>query len=179
MKNLGTPQSGAAARWRRTILSAGAAVLLVAMAAAPVSAAPRGEWHRNNYNTGHERLRCLELASSWTCSYDNVPTPGFGWGDAVGHFAGRDVTSSWTCPAWFEAAICNNVVAVYSGVATYHASNNPPLAVPEEYVLTRVDGQQILYQYWPTSTVGRFYCPWFRTFDEALAAPFECTFAPI
>jgi hypothetical protein len=24
----------------------------------------------------------------------------------------------------------------------------------------------------------RFYCPWFRTYEEALAADYTCTFAP-
>ncbi len=44
----------------------------------------------------------------------------------------------------------------------------------QEYIVTNVGGQEILQQYF----VDMFYCPWFRTWEEALAADFNCTFAP-
>ena len=151
-----------------------AALMILAVAAGPVSAASSGEWHRNNYGTGHERLVCREAVTSWSCVYDNVPEPGLPASDSVGHFTGRNVTDSWSCPTWFDPAVCDNVVAVYRGVATYTSSGNHPVTFRQEYIVTKVGGQEILQQYF----VGLFYCPWFRTWKEALAADFNCTFAP-
>ena len=151
-----------------------AALILLAVAVGPVSAAAPGEWHRNNYGTGHERLICREGTSPWTCVYDNVPEPGLSASDAVAHFTGRNVSDSWSCPTWFDATVCDNVVAVYRGVATYTSSGNHPVTFRQEYIVTNVGGQEILEQYF----VDLFYCPWFRTWEEALAADYNCTFAP-
>jgi hypothetical protein len=143
-----------------------------ALAMAPVAAATpdRGEWHRNNYNAGEEQLFCLEASPSWTCNYQ-VP-------DGAGWFSGRDVTESWTCPGWFPSTICDNVTGVYHGAAVYVpvGSADPGAAarVSQDYVVTEVDGQEVLQLYW----VDRFVCPWYRTYAEALAADFECVFAP-
>ena len=151
-----------------------AVLILLAVAVGPASAATSGEWHRNDYGTGHERLICREAMPSWSCVYDNVPEPGVPGSDFVGHFTGRNVTDSWVCPTWFDASVCDNVVAVYRGVATYTSPTNHPVTVRQEYVVTNVDGQEIMQQYW----VDMFYCPWFRTWEEALAADYNCTFAP-
>lgn len=151
-----------------------AALMVLAVAVAPVFAASRGEWHRNNYGSGHERLVCREATPSWTCVYDNVPEPGLEWGDTVGYFTGHNVTNSWSCPTWFDPSVCDNVVAVYRGLATYTARGNQPVQFLQEYIVTTVGGQEILQQYF----VDRFYCPWFRTYEEALAADYNCTFAP-
>ena len=167
-------ERGSSDRTSQVVASVIAALMLLALAVGPASAkAPSGEWHRNNYGTGHERLMCREATSSWTCVYDNVPEPGIPAGDSVGHFTGRDVTDSWSCPTWFDATVCDDVVAVYRGVATYTSSNHP-VTFQQEYVVTNVGGQEILQQYF----VDLFYCPWFRTWEEALAADYNCTFAP-
>jgi hypothetical protein len=151
-----------------------AALILLAAAVGPASAAASGEWHRNNYGTGHERLICREATFSWTCVYDNVPEPGLSASDAVAHFPGRNVSESWSCPTWFDATVCDNVVAVYRGVATYTSSGNHPVTFLQEYIVTNVGGQEVLQQYF----VDLFYCPWFRTWEQALAADYNCTFAP-
>jgi hypothetical protein len=39
-------------------------------------------------------------------------------------------------------------------------------SVLEDLVVAQSGARQVLYVYW----VGLFYCPWFRTFDEAVAA---------
>ncbi len=159
----------------KALAAAMAALMLLALAAGPASAtASSAEWHRNNYGTGHERLICREATPSWSCVYDNVPEPGVPGGDSVGHFTGRNITDSWSCPTWFDATVCDNVVAVYRGEATYTSSSNHPATFRQEYVVTNVGGQAILQQYF----VDMFYCPWFRTWEEALAADFNCTFAP-
>jgi hypothetical protein len=159
---------------KHLVAVAGLLVLMLWLGAAPAAAASPGEWHRDNYGTGHERLICREATLSWTCVYDNVSEPGLPAGDAVAHFTGRNITSSWSCPTWFDATVCDNVVAVYRGVATYTSSGNHPVTFRQEYIVTNVGGQEILQQYF----VDLFYCPWFRTFEEALAADYNCTFAP-
>ena len=152
-----------------------AALMLVAVAAGPASArASSGEWHRNNYGNGHERLICREATPSWSCVYSNVPEPGLSASDTAAHFTGPNVTDSWSCPTWLDASVCDNVIAVYRGVATYTSSGNHPVTFRQEYVVTDVGGQEILQQYF----VDLFYCPWFRTWEEALAADYNCTFAP-
>ena len=52
-------------------------------------------------------------------------------------------------------------------------------AVLEDLVVTQTSTSQKLYVYW----VNLFECPWFRTFDEAIAAnpltlPFNGTWPP-
>jgi hypothetical protein len=159
----------------RLLTLAAAVAVGLAMSAPTVSATPGaapslGEWHRNNYNQGEEQLVCREASPSWTCSY-GVP-------DALGWFSGRNVTDSWTCPGWFPSTICDNVTAVYHGVAMYvpngGAPSGPSFKVIQDYVITEVEGQAVLQLYW----VDRFVCPWYRTFEEALAADFNCVFAP-
>jgi hypothetical protein len=117
-----------------------------------------------------ERLVCREDVSSWTCTY-LIP-------DASGFFSGRNVTDSWSCPSWFPGKICRNVTAVYRGsfelTAPFGQTPEPESVVAQEYVITDVGGRAVLQLYW----VDRFVCPWYRTLDEALEAPFECTPAP-
>lgn len=128
------------------------------------------EWHRNNYNAGEEQLICQESIPAWTCEY-RVP-------DGTGLFSGQNVTSSWTCPDWFPRAICDHVTAVYHGNFVVLPADGQYAASPEivsqDLVVTEVDGQAVLQLYW----VDRFVCPWYRTYEEALAADFNCVMAP-
>jgi hypothetical protein len=158
-------------RLHTLVLAASAVIAMSLPAVAAANSAPAfGEWHRNNYNAGEEQLFCRESAPSWTCRYD-VP-------DGTGWFTGRNVTSSWTCPEWFPDTICDNVTAVYEGTAVYLPSDrlasDHSFMVPEAYVVTEVEGTPVLQLYW----VDRFVCPWYRTYDEALAHDFECVFGP-
>jgi hypothetical protein len=161
---------------RRTAAVGGllAGVLVAAVAFAPAAAVSVGTWHRDNYGTGHERLTCREATQSWTCVYDNVPEPGLSASDTIAHFSGPNVIASWTCPTWFDGSVCENVVAVYRGNATYTASGNHPVTFAQEQIVTYVEGREILQQYF----VDQFYCPWYRTWAEAVAADYNCTFAP-
>ena len=149
-------------------------LLMAASLTTTAMAASSGTWHRNNYGNEHERLTCRESAAVFSCVYDKVPETGFSWDNRTAHFTGRNVTGSWTCPSWFGATVCDNVVDVYRGTATFTGAGQHPVTATQEYVVTEVGGQQILYVYW----VDAFYCPWFRTFDEALSADYTCTFAP-
>jgi hypothetical protein len=140
--------------------------------AAPVSAAPQvSQWHRLNPATEdqaneHERLTCFEQGTNVRCLYDKLPEEGFHFDETTGMFRGHDITDRWTCPDWFDPAVCEGVTAVYAGPATYFPEDGRPFTIRQEYVLTEVEGQPVLYQHW----VGAFACPWYETFAEATAA---------
>ena len=157
------------------------AVLLVALSSASaVAAPPIGQWHRLNPGpqNEHERLQCVETSAHWGCAYDKLPEPGFHIDATVGMFQGRNITSTWTCPVWFTSDICDNVVAVYEGRATYFLDGGGQFRTGQDYIVTDVAGQSVLIQYW----IDQFACPWFRTFDEAVDAnpgsEFDCLTPP-
>ena len=97
-----------------------ASLLLLSLGSAGATAKDASEWHRLNPNgdrqsSEHERLTCREGATSWTCTYDKLPDAGFSWNATTGHFSGRDVTDSWTCPEWFPSEARTGVVQVLAG----------------------------------------------------------------
>ena len=183
---------------RTTLAGLVLATLVPLMAAVPASAglsAPlAGEWNRlsvdqSNPAPEHELLRCVQndgaqpaSADNWLCRYSKRPEPGlnFYWNNRQGFFSGRDITATWACPTWFASTICSNVVQVVEGTMTFtQPSVDFSFAVLEDLVVTQSGTHQTLYAYW----VGLFYCPWFRTFDEAVAAnplplPFDGTWPP-
>lgn len=164
----------------KTLASALAMIaLLVATTMPAVARAPSSEWHRLNpggsqATSGHERLTCREAAPDWSCDYDNVPDSGYAWGPTTGTFTGGNVTRQWTCPEWF-GQVCTHVVAVYKGEGVYHSAVGSPLVFRHEYVVTNINGEEILFVHFVD--LG-FACPWFRTFAEGLAAnpgyEFDC-----
>jgi hypothetical protein len=150
-----------------------------------------GEWNRLSVDRSHpapehELLRCIQTngtASLWLCRYRKAPEPALNltWNNNFGVFAGSDVTSTWTCPAWFAADICANAVEVVEGTMTFTDpdTHQPPFSVLIDLVVVQGTAGERLYNYW----VDRFVCPWFRSFDEALAAnpialPFDGNFPP-
>ena len=148
-----------------------ASLLLLSLGAAGASAKDASEWHRLNPNgdqesSEHERLTCREGETSWTCTYDKLPDTGFFWNATTGHFAGRDVTSSWTCPEWFPSEACTDVVQVLRGTAVFLPDGGRPFTVGQEYIITSEGGEARLFVHW----IDQFVCPWFRTFGDALAA---------
>ena len=152
-------------------------VLLVAGLAVPAASAaspPRSTWHRlnpdqNNPAPEHERLRCIE-GTVWVCRYDKVPEPALNFflDRTTGQFVGRDITASWTCPEWFPE--CAAVTRVVEGTVTYRPEGGHPFKILTDLVFL---GDEVLYVYW----VDFFACPWFSTFEAALAAnPFPLPF---
>jgi hypothetical protein len=134
--------------------------------AAPVA----GEWHRLNPDQGnpapqHERFTCAE-GQVWRCSYDKVAEPTLHADGTVARFVGHTVTSRWECPAWF-AAHCDDVVEVVRGKAHITLDDGTRFTVTEEFILTEVDGQEVLWVYIVDFGVA---VPWYRTFDEAVLA---------
>ena len=172
-------------------------VLLIVLVGALVAVAPAaaggkrplaGRWHRlnpdlSNPTPEHEVLKC-KGKGSWKCRYDKRPERKLGFehppDSTSGRFKGEDITSGWACPFWFPAGVCTDVVYVVRGEMLFSPSEGPDFTITQELVVTESGGDQILYVYW----VDQFVCPWFRSFDDALAAnPLpsptqDCTFPP-
>ena len=149
------------------------------------------EWHRLSADRSqtapeHERLECSE-GSTWTCLYSKVPEPAlnFQWNGQQGTFTGLAITAGqWPCPTWFSSNICANVNRVAQGIASFGPAST--FSIREELIVTKTGNHEQMWNYW----VGQFVCPWYGTFDEALAAkpfplPFngtwpaqDCTLAP-
>jgi hypothetical protein len=169
--------------------------LVVALPAGANTSAPlAGQWNRLSNDMSHpapehEVLYCTQSngaqsgtsANTWFCHYNKRPEPtlNFYWNANQGFFSGQDITATWSCPAWSPAGVCANVVQVVEGTMTFfQPSLHPPFPVLEDLAVTQTSSGQRLYVYW----VNQFVCPWFRTFDEALAAnplplPFNGTWA--
>jgi len=185
---------------RKTLLVAAICSVLALMVALPSSAdlsAPlSGQWNRlsvdqSNPAPEHELLDCVQdsgaqvgtSSNTWFCRYSKRPEPtlNFYWNNRQGFFSGRDITATWSCPAWFPTGVCPNVVQVVEGTMNFtQPSVGFSLAVLEDLVVTQTSTSQRLYVYWVDFG---FECPWFRTFAEAIAAnplrlPFDGTWPP-
>jgi hypothetical protein len=184
---------------KRSLLVVALACLLALAVTLPggagVSAPLSGQWNRLSVDRSHpapehELLSCMEnngaqagtSSDRWFCRYSKRPEPtlNFFWNNNQGFFSGQDVTATWSCPAWFPTGICPNVVQVVEGTMTFfQPSLHPPFPVLQDLVVTQNGTRQALHVYW----VNLFVCPWFRTFDEAVAAnpltlPFDGNFPP-
>ena len=136
------------------------------------------EWHRLSADRSqtapeHERLECAE-GSTWTCQYSKVPEPAlnFQWNGQRGTFTGSPIPpAQWPCPTWFPSKICTNLNRVAQGIASFGPTST--FSVREELIVTKAGDQEQMWNYW----VGQFVCPWYGTFEEALAAnPFPLPF---
>ena len=143
-----------------------------------------GFWHRLSYNTsnssGQHQVNDCQGDEEWTCIFSDQTEPelGFKSTQTFGVFDGEFIPD-WNCPNWFPEAICRSVILVIGGTTLFEGAG-PGLGIDIEYVVVEIGGSQILYEYW----VNRFACPWYRSFDESLAAnPFpyrirDCLQAP-
>jgi Calx-beta domain/RTX calcium-binding nonapeptide repeat (4 copies) len=136
------------------------------------------EWHRLSADRSqtapeHERFQCAE-GSTWTCAYSKVPEPAlnFQWNGQRGTFTGLPIPPGhWPCPTWFPSKICANVNRVAQGIASFGPAST--FSIREELIVTKTGNHEQMYVYW----VGQFVCPWYQTFEEALAAnPFPLPF---
>jgi hypothetical protein len=143
-----------------------------------------GFWHRLNpdpaNSSGQHQVNDCQGGEIWTCIYSTQSEPelGFKSNQPFGVFEGEFIPD-WNCPNWLPEAICRSAILVIGGTALFEGGG-PSLQVDIEYIVAEIGGRQILYEYW----VNRFACPWYRSFDEALAAnPFphsirDCLQAP-
>jgi hypothetical protein len=161
----------------RRLLTALSAVAMLLAVAAPASAAGPLTWHRLNPSDPpeHERYLCLPGAT-WSCRYDKLPEPrlGFGWNQTRGTFKGQ--VTGFDCPSWFSAAACDAADTVVTGVGTFYTYNSSLRPTGsfsvDQQLLVGDDGT--LWIYW----VDLFVCPWYPTFQQALANDPSCDFAP-
>jgi hypothetical protein len=141
-------------------------------AAEPVPAStPAGDeiaWHRLNPDgPEHERLVCSETEGTVSCLLDKVEEVDFIWDAGTARFSGEDVTASWQCPAWYPAPVCDGLVSAWVGTTRYQPVEGEAADAPQELVITDVDGQA---QLWVQFVDWALACPWYGTFEEAMAA---------
>jgi hypothetical protein len=168
---------------RRILISCAVVTLVVGGVAGGVSAASvpnldralalNGVWNRLSLDRAHPAPEHESLACGgfivWNCVYFKIPEPAlnFYWNTNKGYFQGSDITANWACPAWFPAGICGNVTQVVHGTIVFvDPGVHPPLSVLADLIVSGTGSSRKLNFYW----VGRFVCPWFRTFAQALAA---------
>ena len=135
-----------------------------------------GIWHR--YSPGasasqseHERMVCVPVREGvvMSCHYDKAREQelGYHWDDNQGYFQGADVTDSWSAPGWFPAGISGSVTRVVEGQFVYvNPGVHAPFFVNTDLVFTGSGPTARMYVYW----INQFVCPWFKTFEQALAA---------
>ena len=146
-----------------------------------------GLWHNLAYNSStsmgsHQLIDCEE-GEMWTCitSTRSEAELGFTAPGLFGVFEGEFIPD-WNCPNWLPEAICRSAIVVIGGTTHFQSGGGegPGLRRDIEYIVVEIGGSQFLYEHW----VNLFACPWFRSFDEALAAnPFpydipDCLQAP-
>jgi len=161
-----------------------------AQAAAPPVGQPLfGEWDRLNSigsppaASEHEVMHFGVEGNTWAGRYDKHPEPALGFANPpegrYGVFIGAEATS-FVCQPAFPFYPCQNVLEVVEGTTRYYPPHQPPFDVRQQTIVVRDEnGQEVMWQYWISP--GNFACPWYRTFDEALAAnPFpthgDCVF---
>ena len=143
---------------------------------APVEEPLFGIWHRiaaggDAAHSEHTVWNFHIQGSTWVGRYDKRPEPGLGFrtppeGD-FGDFTGVDA-ANFVCQPAFPFYPCQDVVAVVEGTVHYQLPGVFSFEVLEqEIVLRDASGHEVLWEYWVQP--GNFACPWYRTFDEALA----------
>lgn len=160
---------------RRSALSIVIALAGVLVLAAPASAAPPNleQWHRLNPETPesapeHEQLHCLP-GLQWVCRYDKLPEPGLGfnWDRTIGMFHGRIVgLDPADCPGWLTE-VCEATDRAVVGSITYAVDEGGAFRTGHALLFTDDPDLAPLYVWW--FNVG-FACPWYDSFDDALAA---------
>lgn len=160
--------------------------LLALQTGTPASAHGRpdlaGKWDRlnpdqSNPTPEHEVLRCGGNARPM-CIYDKQPEPRLGFetppDSTSGRFRGEDITEGWSCLEWLPEDVCAHTTFVASGTMKFLQSDGSQLTVTQELIVSEVDGDGVLYVHWVDQG---FVCPWFRSFEEAIAAnPFPLPF---
>ena len=131
-----------------------------------------GLWHNHTANAPnsagtHQINDCREDGEIWTCLFSDQAEPelGFRASGLFGVFEGK-LIPDWNCPNFLPEAICRSVILVIGGTTVFEKGEGPGLQTEIEYIVVELGGRQVLYEYW----VNRFACPWYRSFDEVLAA---------
>lgn len=131
----------------------------------------QGQWHRDNYGQGQERLFCNVTGSTVKCRFisPNTDSPPQ---IAIGAFIGSPTT---TCPAYLGEwdAFCSGASAVAQGTMTIRTADGTSL-VFQETLATDTGGKMLLSWDDPGPQGTEFYCPWFRSYATTLAQSNQC-----
>jgi hypothetical protein len=164
----------------------GSVILLLSLIGWGVQVAPPveqpvfGEWHRLNVrhsggnpsNSEHEVMHFWPEAGGFAGDYNKQAEPALGFANppdgTVGIFAGA-VATQFACQPTFPFYPCQDVVQVVEGTTRYSPPGRPPFDVHQQQIVVREgNGHEVLWQYFVRP--WNFACPWYRDFDEALAA---------
>ncbi len=148
--------------------------------ATPVEESLFGEWNRlnNRYpggnpsNSEHEVMHFWVEAKSWSGHYGKYPEPTLGFptppDGTFGVFTGA-VATNFVCQRTFPFYPCQDVVQVVEGTTRYSPPGRLPFVVHQQNIVVREpNGHEVMWQYFINP--GNFACPWYRDFEEALAA---------
>jgi len=148
--------------------------------ASPVSEPLFGEWNRlntryaggNPSNSEHELMHFWVEAQVWSGSYEKHPEPALGFPNppdgTFGIFTGT-VATNFVCQPAFPFYPCQDVVQVVEGMTRYSPLGRPPFDIHQQHIIVRErNGHEVMWQYFVSP--GNFVCPWYRDFEEALAA---------
>lgn len=133
-----------------------------------------GEWHRDNYRRNHELLTCTATDVIVQCSYEQQPAsdpdPRTELSDEVeGRFIGAFIDPS-DCPVHMNGP-CASAVEIAQGTATLTSGIQT-----EQTLALQGDGSMILSWDTPGFFGSPFHCPWYTSYETALAKPHDCTF---
>ena len=180
-----------------TIISCIAVAILmatVALAQPPAQEPAFGKWHRLNPDPSerpgvspvHQVLHLRRAAGVWEGPIDKHPEPQLGFenpplGDRV-NFSGLEIGPDdvvcivglpFDCPGDVAQALDGTSVVVFP-------QEGEVFAFPTQWLVVDVDGETLWEVILFSEVIPGFFniaCPWFRTFDEALAAnPFPLPF---
>jgi len=148
--------------------------------ASPVEESLFGEWNRLNVrysggnpsNSEHEVMHFWVEAEAWSGHYNKYPEPTLGFPDppdgTFGIFTGV-VATNFVCQPTFPFYPCQDVVQVVEGTTRYSRPGRPPFNIHQQHIVVRErNGHEVMWQYFVSP--GNFACPWYRDFEEALAA---------
>ena len=148
--------------------------------APPVEEPLFGEWNRlntrqaggNPSNSEHEVMRFWVEAEAWSGRYEKHPEPTLGFPNppdgTFGIFTGA-VATNFVCQPTFPFYPCQDVVQVIEGTTRYSPAGRPPFDIHQQHIVVRErNGHEVMWQYFVSP--GNFACPWYRDFEEALAA---------
>jgi hypothetical protein len=180
------------------LVLAGALVGLAPPAAAgidPPSSSPiHGKWERlsPDFNTPapenslHEVRVFSRRADEWVSTFKHQYTPSLGQAtppaikSSLGNFRGTEVDPT-TLDCWIMDCPANMTFAL-SGTTTFERLTDAPSTLPTRFVTTASGMAWWIAEFdFSPDYYGTLACPWYPTFDEALAAnptyTFDCNYA--
>ena len=140
------------------------------------SSGVEGRWHRDSYGTAHEQLFCSGSRERVECrflSHSSTDSTVVGAGEYVGSLVDAD-----DCLPYMHG-ICSAATAIAQGTSSYSSPPDwQPLRVPVTLAVLPGGRMALSWDEHPTIADGEFHCPWFRSYETALASRHTCTPEP-